>query len=481
MRVVYFDLDSMRASHFGCYGYPRATTPNMDAVAAEGARFNRCYATDSPCVPSRAALFSGRIGLHNGVAAHWGPAAAFRFPGLGHGYDRSAPMFMRHLRQQGTRTISFSSFADRHQAFWFSAGWSEQHVFTLKGGNEDANEVNAAVLPWLEAHAEEENYFLHVHYWDPHRHYTMPNSWRARFANDPPPPWPDAAAIEAHRELAGPFTPTELYPWGRGRSPVENMPDEIRSVEDFKHFVDGYDGAVRFLDEHVGRVLDLLRSKGIYDESMIIISGDHGEAMGEFGVYGDHVCGAECINRIPMILRGPGIAAGQVRDDLVHNVDLPPTLCEHLGIPVPEGWDGKSFAAALEGGQDPGRDHLVWSHGLYSVQRAVRTPRWNYLRTYHPGLFAFEPRALYDMAADPFQTRNVVDAHPEVARDLELAMEKWKAERQEEGDGPDPLEIALSEGPWNYLGLDYWLDRLCSHGRSDKAQIIEKRIRDWPD
>ena len=85
------------------------------------------------------------------------------------------------------------------------------------------------------------------------------------------------------------------------------------------------------------------------------------------------------------------------------------------------------------------------------------------------------------MAADPFQTRNVVDAHPEVARDLELTIEKWKAERQEEGDGPDPLEIALSEGPWNYLGLDYWLDRLCSHGRSDKAQIIEKRIRDWPD
>ena len=109
MRVLYLDLDSMRADHFGCYGYARDTTPHMDAVEEEGIRFDRCYASDSPCVPSRAALFSGLIGLHNGVAAHWGPACQFRFPGIGHRYSRRAPMFMRPLRQHGYRTISFSS------------------------------------------------------------------------------------------------------------------------------------------------------------------------------------------------------------------------------------------------------------------------------------------------------------------------------------------------------------------------------------
>jgi arylsulfatase A-like enzyme len=479
MRIIYFDLDSMRADHFGCYGYHRDTTPHMDAVAEDGVRFNHCYTSDSPCVPSRAALFSGRIGLHNGVTAHWGPAAQFRFPGVGHHYHRWAPMLTRHLRQHGYRTVSFSSFADRHQAFWFASGWSELHTFTLKQGNEDANEVNDAVLPWLESHAAEEDYFLHVHYWDPHRHYTMPPSWAKRFEKDPPPSWPDADAIERHREMASPFTPRELFPWADG-SPVETMPDEIRNVADFKHFVDGYDGAVRFMDEHVGRILGLLRAKGIYDETWIIISADHGEAMGEFGIYGDHVCAGESVNRLPMILRGPGIEKGGARDELIHNVDLPPTLCERLGLPTPEGWDGESFAALLKGGRSEGRDHLIWSHGLYSVQRVVRTERWNFLRTYHPGLSDFDPRALYDMNADPYQTRNLITQHPDVARELEARLESWKAERLDERQGPDPFDAALGHGPWNYLELEPWLERLRSRGRADRAARIEAQIRDWP-
>jgi arylsulfatase A-like enzyme len=480
MRILYFDLDSMRADHFGCYGYPRDTTPHMDAVAEEGVRFDHCYTSDSPCVPSRAALFSGRIGLHNGVATHWGPAAEFRFPGVGHFYRRRAPMLMRHLRQHGFRTVSFSSFADRHQAFWFAAGWSELHTFTLKQGNEDANEVNDAVLPWLEAHGAEDDYFLHIHYWDPHRNYTMPASWAERFANDPPPAWPDAETVKRHREIAGPFTASELFPWGPGRSPVSTMPDEIAGRADFKRFVDGYDGAIRFMDEHVGRVLDRLRAHGVYDETTIIISADHGEAMGEFGVYGDHVCAGEAVNRIPLILRGPGIERGGSRDSLVYNVDLPPTLCERLGIPVPEGWDGESFAKRLEAEGGEVRDHIVWSHGLYSVQRVVRTARWSFLRTYHPGLFDFEPRALYDMGTDPYQTRNVIDEQPVIARELEAKLEAWKAERLDERQGRDPFEAALKQGPWSYVPLEYWLERLRSRGRDDRASRIEARLRDWP-
>ncbi len=301
------------------------------------------------------------------------------------------------------------------------------------------------------------------------------------FAKEPPPGWPDAAAIERHRETGGPFTPSELYPWGDGKSPVQSMPDEIRTPDDFKQLVDGYDGAIRFMDEQIGRILDLLRTKGVYEETLIIISADHGEAMGEFGVYGDHVCAAESVNRIPMILRGPGIPQeGGARRDLICNVDLPPTLCEQLEIPIPDGWDGRSFAGLLSGMPYDGRDQLVWSHGLYSVQRAVRTARWNFLRTYHPGLYEFEPRALYDMDADPYQSCNVIQEHPDIARKLEASLESWKGELLDERQGPDPFEAALAEGPWNYLQLDYWLERLRSHGRNDRAAAIHDRLRKWP-
>jgi arylsulfatase A-like enzyme len=258
------------------------------------------------------------------------------------------------------------------------------------------------------------------------------------------------------------------------------MPDEIQTVSDFKQFVDGYDGAIRFMDEHIGQILELLRRKGVYDETLIIISGDHGEAMGEFGVYGDHVCAAEPVNRIPMILRGPGIPRDDApRRDLIYNVDLPPTLCEWLGIPIPKGWDGKSFAGLVRGNEVAWRDHLVWGHGLYSVQRVVRTARWNFLRTYHPGLYAFEPRALYDMDTDPHQTRNVIHAHPRVASQLEAHLEDWKRELLDERQGPDPFDATLAEGPWNYVELEYWLDRLRSHGRNEQAAAIRSRLDQW--
>ncbi|MBL7224144.1 MAG: sulfatase-like hydrolase/transferase, partial [Candidatus Brocadiae bacterium] len=164
----------MRPDHFSGLGYHRCTTPNLDEIIRSGLTFNRCFASDAPCMPSRAALFSGRFGVHNGVATHWGPGSEFR-------YTHKPPMFMRHLHANGCRTVSFSSFADRHQAWWFAAGWRELHTFTLKGGGENADEVNAVALPWLEQNGEEDDYFLHLHYWDPHRAYKMPTEWMDHF------------------------------------------------------------------------------------------------------------------------------------------------------------------------------------------------------------------------------------------------------------------------------------------------------------
>src|ERR687887_352738 len=91
MRIVYFDMDSCRPDHLGCYGYRhhtgRATSPTIDRIAAEGVVFTSCYASDAPCLPSRTALFSGRFGIHSGVVGHGGTAARMRSPGDGHSTD----------------------------------------------------------------------------------------------------------------------------------------------------------------------------------------------------------------------------------------------------------------------------------------------------------------------------------------------------------------------------------------------------------
>ena len=196
MRIIYLDIGSMRPDHFGCYGYHRNTTPNLDRIARAGVRFTGAYCNSSPCVPSRVSFLSGRFGINHGALTHWGSGSEFRFPGEGYFYNPDIPLLSRYLRQYGIKTVSFSTFADRHQINWFYAGWSEFYTPSLKGGDEDADEVNAAVIPWLEAHGAEDDYFLHNQYWDSHRNYTVAQKWPDLYAEEPPPDWPDEKAIE---------------------------------------------------------------------------------------------------------------------------------------------------------------------------------------------------------------------------------------------------------------------------------------------
>lgn len=178
-------------------------------------------------------------------------------PGDGASYFSEMPLFTRHLRENGYRTVSFSPFADRHQTFWFCGGWSEMYNSTLKRGNENADEINAAVIPWLEAHGSEEDYFLHIQYWDPHRNYTVDKKWVEVVADGPLPVWPDEQAIAEHQASYGPFTASELFPqFPSGKSPEPTMPDRIADVADWRMFVNGYDGAIRFMDDQIGRVFE---------------------------------------------------------------------------------------------------------------------------------------------------------------------------------------------------------------------------------
>lgn len=480
MRIVYFDLDSLRPDHISGYGYPRETTPNLDRVLREGTRFTRAYCNSSPCMPSRASFVSGRYGINHGVGSHWGPGSHFRFPGADNQYSTDAPLLPRHLQQHGYRTATFSSFADRHLAPWFLAGWTETHNTSLERGAESAEQVNRCVLPWLEQHGHEEDFFIHVQYWDVHRTYTVDERYAAALEADPVPAWPDAAAIRDHAANYGPFSATEMFPNESGRSPVPSMPDRVTTREEFQHLVNGYDGALRYLDERIGEVLDTLDGLGVLDSTAVIISADHGEALGEQGIYGDHVCAGEAVHNIPMVVRWPdGARPGVAVDDLVYNVDLQPTICELLGIEVPAGWDGRSFAAALGQRERPTRSHLVWDHALYSCQRAVRTDSWLFIRTYQPGLFPFDEEILYDLAADPHQTTNLADEHPEVVTELDAVMQQWVTDNlARTGGAEDPLlAVARAGGPYRYVAKDAWLDRLRSEGRDTDVEDLCRRVQ----
>ncbi|QHI69403.1 sulfatase family protein [Tichowtungia aerotolerans] len=459
MRVIYFDLDCVRPDHLGCYGYNRPTSPNIDRMAAEGVRFTNYYCTSSPCLPSRSGLYSGRYGIRSGTLSNHGAGAEFHIEKeLYCGPKPENEIFPRQLRRHGLDTYCFSTFADRHNVWWWSAGWTEFHTPNLKGGLDTGAEINEKVLPWLENNARRDNYFLHINYWDAHRVYSKDPSWAEPLKDYPvAQEWPDEATIARHQSVTGLFT-AATQPYGDhvkkdkkdfNKSPHPLMADTVSCRADFELMVTGYDAMIRYVDDHIGQVLELLEKQDVLKDTVIIVSADHGDSFGEHAVYTDHVNADNCIHNIPLIIRWPGVTRqGGVDEHFMANVDFAPTLCDMLGVPAVEQWDGKSYRNNLEGGALPeDRDFIVWDTALYTVQRAVRTKQYLYMRTYDSSDYNnWEDEELYDMTKDRYQTENIAGQKPEVIAECRRLMADWVAEqRAKPGFVSDPLAEVLKE------------------------------------
>ncbi|KIL40396.1 arylsulfatase [Gordoniibacillus kamchatkensis] len=473
MRIIYFDIDSLRPDHMSCYGYERKTTPNIDRIAAEGVRFESCYTASSPCVPSRASFMSGRFGVNHGALTHWGPGCEFDYPD-GDGHSETVPFFTRYLRNAGYRTVTFSSFGDRHHAWWYFAGWNEVHTHSLKEGNENADEVNAAIIPWLRAHGKEDNYFLHIQYWDPHTMYTYPQEYADQWKDSPVKAFPDEETIQKHRQASFPRSATFLHTASKLPG---TMPEQIRSRDDVAHLINGYDGGINYMDKAIGEILQTLEELGIHDDVCFVISADHAESLGEHGVYMEHGNATESVHHIPLIIKAPDITKpGQVVEGFVYNVDVIATITDMVGLPVPSGWDGKSFLPALRSEQWEGREYLVMDHALYVCQRAVRDSKWYFVRTYHTGLYDFPQVSLFDMENDPYQTNNVADQYPEVVKEMDHRLIEWMQQHvYKAGHKIDPLQKVIETGPWKYVTVEGWVQRLRRDGWHDAANRLEAK------
>jgi arylsulfatase A-like enzyme len=483
MRILYIDIDSLRAGHLGCYGYARPTSSNIDAVAAGGTRFENVYASDVPCLPSRTALITGRFGIRTGVVNHGGRAANLRQDGASRGFftDLTFNSWAARFYWAGYRTASFSSFAFRHSAMWWTVGFQEMVNAAHNMGAERADQMTPEALGWLDRHGGEDDWFCHVHFWDPHTPYNTPDDYGNPFADDPVPEWHTEEVRARNWELPGPHSAQE--PWGfrpdEWGPPGPRQPWDLSDMDRVKTLFDGYDVGVRYADDHVGRLLNKLADLGVLDETTVIISSDHGEALGELGVYADHQAADQATARIPMILRGPGIPVS-VDTSLHYHLDVAATVVEHAGLTVPGGneWDGRSFVDALHAGRDEGRDHLVVSQGAWSCQRGVRFGDHLYLRTYHDGYHDWPDRMLFDVACDPHEQTDLAAKEPAIAAEGAQLLDAWHtAQIQGAPDLVDPMTVVIAEGgPFHTRGhLGGYLQRLRETGRNHWAEALAAR------
>jgi arylsulfatase A-like enzyme len=492
MRILYIDIDSQRPDHLGCYGYHRATSPAIDAVAGEGVRFDRCYTPDAPCLPSRTALYSGRFGIQTGVVGHGGTAAEPKREGPGRDFrdrfDRDG--LARRLQQAGFHTAMISPFGQRHAAWHFYAGFNEIHN-TGFNGMESAEQVMPTVDNWLADHATKDRWFLHVNFWDPHTPHRAPASTGEPFASSPIPAWlDDDALIERHKAMTGPHTLQDISMYGDGVS--SKFPRQVGRVDsraDMRKLIDGYDTGTHYVDQQIARIVEKLKVAGVYDDTAIIISADHGENYGELGIYAEHGTADEGTCHIPMIIKWPGGRSGVSRSGLIYNLDLAPTLAELIGFEAPSVWDGRSFASSITGDADAGRDQLVLSQCAHVCQRSVRWDRWLYIRTYHDGFHCFPREMLFDLASDPHEQNDLAPTLPEVCREAAWRLMNWHDLQMARmsllaSDSVDPMWTVMREGgpfharltrpgnPGGMEGVEKYLKRLEATGRSDGAATI---------
>lgn len=493
MSILYIDCDSLRPDHLGCYGYHRETSPAIDRLAETGRRFTEYYAADVPCGPSRTGLLSGRFGYHTGVVNHGGINADARPEGPNRlaakvGKYRSLPTV---LQDSGMRTALISPFPARHGATHVLDGFTEW-IDTGEGGNEHADRIYSAASDWLDRNATEEEWFLHVNFWDPHTHYDTPESFGNPFGDVDPPDWPRETDIQAHFDSYGPHSAQDVhhgYLYGDGPPEgLSRVPDTIESREDFTRWIDGYDVGIRYMDHYIGKLLERLEVLGVAEDTTIILSADHGENQGELNVYGDHQTADRATARIPLIVSGPDVEPG-VDTQFHYALDLAPTLADLRGVDSPAGWDGQSFAGSLTEDKKTGRESLVITQGAWACQRGVRWDEWLLLRTYHDGFKDFAPVELYDIEADPHETADLAKERPSVVQKGLSILEAWLALRTKEavtgtnGGNPeaprgiiDPLKQVMAEGGPFYTryALESYCERLRETDRNNAANRLER-------
>lgn len=436
----------------GCYGDTHVRTPNIDRLAARGVLFERAFANQAVCAPSRNSLMTGlrpqTIGIYD----------------LSTNFRKAVPdavtvpqYFQKH---GGYRTESMGKIMhvghgnSEDQASWTVPHWSPkgggyalvQNQEALKRQVQKAQasgvakELVAAVAkgPPTECADVSDNaygdgmiadeavrrlraakdkpgapWFMGVGFLKPHLPFNAPKKyWDLYKAEDFPLP--------ALREL--PKGAPEFA--GHNSGELRNYSDipKVGPVDDAlaRRLIHGYHAATSYMDAQLGRVLDALDETGFASNTVVVLWGDHGWHLGDHGLWCKHT-NFEQAAHIPLIVVAPGVTpAGARSPSLVETVDLYPTLCELAGLPAPSGLDGASFAAALRVPSAPTKPavfHVYPRDDL--LGRAVRTERYRLVEWKRIG----EPaeRAvceLYDYASDPDETRNLAAERPEVVAQL---------------------------------------------------------------
>ena len=213
----------------------------------------------------------------------------------------------------------------------------------------------------------------------------------------------------------------------------------VTSLVAYRRLLATYDAEIAHVDSAVGDVLSMLDEIGIADETVVVISADHGEEFGEHGVFSEHWSVHDGTQRVPLLVRVPGSGWSGVRSGMALNIDLAPTFVELAGLESAADWDGVSLVPALRGDVDVVRDSVPVCHGLYTAQRGWRSLDWKLVQTLSGGEWELPSLQLFDMRTDLHERSDVSSSHPERVSSMKAELDVWVGLMLEKSGREDPL------------------------------------------
>lgn len=401
--VVFIMADTLRADRLSCYGYTANQTPHMDALARDGVRYIQMSAQASWTKPSVATMLTSLY-----PSSHQAIRKADMLPA-------DVVMLSEVLQERGYYTAGFANNVNVAATFNFHQGYDEYvflepsyYLFATESSSQlaiyqglrrvsalltpgtypqyfyqPAEVVNAHVLPWLEAHRDT-RFFLFIHYMDPHDPY-----------------------------FEHPFN-------GRGYARVANQnPDPALAPAMSR----AYDGEVAYLDEHLGQLFAALKKWGLYNNTLILLVGDHGEEFQEHGGWWHGTTLYEEQLAVPLIIKYPQQAhAGTVDDGFARCLDLAPTVVDVLGVPAPATWQGVSLCP----GASVPRPEALFAEEDHegNVLQSLRTPHRKLIIANEGNPRGLPTVELFDLRADPGEHHNLAAGEPDTVRLLRAAVDQ---------------------------------------------------------
>jgi arylsulfatase A-like enzyme len=415
--IVLLGIDSLRRDHMSCYGYRRLTTPQLDRFAQESTLFEQTFSPYIPTTSAYASMLTGQDLFTTQVVAlrHKGPLRP------------EIPTLAEILRNQGYATTSVG-FTGNPSARGFDKyldfpGWGSWN----EGRSPKAQNLNDVALPELDRLARQRDpFFLFLRHMDPHSPYLPPAPFERMF-----------------------YHGNEFDRRNRSMEPVmafKPFRDFFASwmppgVTDKEYIIAQYDGAIAYMDAAIRSIFTALEARGLAEETIVVVNGDHGETLYDHDCYFDHHGLYEPTLIVPLILRYPGkLPAGTRISGYNQHKDLVPTLLELAGIATEElHFDGASLLPMVRGEVASHASEFYITECTWMRKHGWRTPNWKLIVALEPDFHFKAPVELYNLYEDPTESVNLAETYPEIVAELTRRMHAWIARREAESGLPNPI------------------------------------------